>query len=296
MLNAGGAVPGDRYDDALFENPGTPGRHWLEVRLIGVRVEPRGDRREDPRSPSRRPEAPARAAGCAIARCRAAARSARTATPSTSASAAPPPSSRSRSTGRPARRARCSGTPQSTRCWRSARTPPHLWSDHGRRSGSGEPTGLPAPIGTDRTATDPLTGRVGPSPGRYQSQSDSCSARPAGGPGRAGRRPRSTPRSRPGRAPHPEGAGRGHHPRPGGAAPSGGRPGGRHHQLRGLSQDQAEQRRRAVEPRRGLRPARTASPTASPSTARRWPRPGQPDVSAPTWRWRSTRAATTPRR
>jgi hypothetical protein len=37
VLNAGGAVPGDRYDDALFENPGTPGAHWVEVRLIGVR-------------------------------------------------------------------------------------------------------------------------------------------------------------------------------------------------------------------------------------------------------------------
>ena len=37
VLNAGGAVPGDRYDDALFENPGTPGQHWLEVRLIGTR-------------------------------------------------------------------------------------------------------------------------------------------------------------------------------------------------------------------------------------------------------------------
>ncbi|MFL5333038.1 MAG: CRTAC1 family protein, partial [Geminicoccaceae bacterium] len=37
VLNAGGAVPGDRYDDALFENPGTPGQHWVELRLIGVR-------------------------------------------------------------------------------------------------------------------------------------------------------------------------------------------------------------------------------------------------------------------
>jgi hypothetical protein len=36
VLNAGGAVPGDRYDDALFENPGTPGSHWLLVKLIGV--------------------------------------------------------------------------------------------------------------------------------------------------------------------------------------------------------------------------------------------------------------------
>ncbi|MEO5823885.1 MAG: CRTAC1 family protein [Vicinamibacteraceae bacterium] len=36
VLNAGGAVPGDRYDDAVFENPGTPGRHWIDLRLIGV--------------------------------------------------------------------------------------------------------------------------------------------------------------------------------------------------------------------------------------------------------------------
>ncbi len=37
VLNAGGAVPGDRYDDAVFENPGTPGTHWIALRLIGVR-------------------------------------------------------------------------------------------------------------------------------------------------------------------------------------------------------------------------------------------------------------------
>jgi ASPIC and UnbV/FG-GAP-like repeat len=37
VLNAGGAVPGDRYDDAVFENPGTPGRHWVDLRLIGAR-------------------------------------------------------------------------------------------------------------------------------------------------------------------------------------------------------------------------------------------------------------------
>ena len=36
VLNAGGAVPGDRYDDALFENPGTPGQHWIALRLIGA--------------------------------------------------------------------------------------------------------------------------------------------------------------------------------------------------------------------------------------------------------------------
>jgi hypothetical protein len=36
VLNAGGAVPGDRYDDALFENPGTPDQHWIALRLIGA--------------------------------------------------------------------------------------------------------------------------------------------------------------------------------------------------------------------------------------------------------------------
>jgi hypothetical protein len=37
VLNAGGAVPGDRYDDAVFENPGMPGQHWVALRLIGQR-------------------------------------------------------------------------------------------------------------------------------------------------------------------------------------------------------------------------------------------------------------------
>jgi hypothetical protein len=36
VLNAGGAVPGDRYDDAVFENPGTAGQHWVALRLIGA--------------------------------------------------------------------------------------------------------------------------------------------------------------------------------------------------------------------------------------------------------------------
>ena len=30
-------MPGDRYDDAVFENPGTPGRHWIDLKLVGVR-------------------------------------------------------------------------------------------------------------------------------------------------------------------------------------------------------------------------------------------------------------------
>lgn len=34
----GGAVPGDGYYDALFENPGFPGTHWLQVRLVGVQT------------------------------------------------------------------------------------------------------------------------------------------------------------------------------------------------------------------------------------------------------------------
>ena len=55
-----------------------------------------GSARRSGSSSRRARRTPARAAGCAIARCRAAARSGRTATPSTSASAAPPPSSRSR--------------------------------------------------------------------------------------------------------------------------------------------------------------------------------------------------------
>ena len=32
----GGAVPGDKYYDALFQNPGFPGHSWLDVRLEGV--------------------------------------------------------------------------------------------------------------------------------------------------------------------------------------------------------------------------------------------------------------------
>jgi hypothetical protein len=37
VLNVGGAVPGDRYEDALFENPGTPGNNWITVKLVGVK-------------------------------------------------------------------------------------------------------------------------------------------------------------------------------------------------------------------------------------------------------------------
>ena len=35
LLNVGGAVPGDRYDDALFRNPGGYGNSWLSLRLVG---------------------------------------------------------------------------------------------------------------------------------------------------------------------------------------------------------------------------------------------------------------------
>ena len=82
VLNAGGAVPGDRYDDALFENPGTPGNHWIDVRLIGVRSNRSGIGAKYSASTARRA-----APGSAIARSRAAGRSAPTATSSTSASA-----------------------------------------------------------------------------------------------------------------------------------------------------------------------------------------------------------------
>jgi hypothetical protein len=38
VLNSGGAVPGDRYEDSLYENPGTAGRNWISVRLVGVKT------------------------------------------------------------------------------------------------------------------------------------------------------------------------------------------------------------------------------------------------------------------
>lgn len=37
VMNVGGAVPGDRYDEALFRNPGGFRNHWLVVRLVGER-------------------------------------------------------------------------------------------------------------------------------------------------------------------------------------------------------------------------------------------------------------------
>jgi hypothetical protein len=38
MLNVGGAVPGDNYDEALFENPGGYGNNWTSLKLVGVKT------------------------------------------------------------------------------------------------------------------------------------------------------------------------------------------------------------------------------------------------------------------
>ncbi len=38
VLNVGGAVPGDRYDEALFENPGGFGNNWISLKLVGVKT------------------------------------------------------------------------------------------------------------------------------------------------------------------------------------------------------------------------------------------------------------------
>ena len=38
VLNVGGAVPGDNYDEALFENPGGYGNNWISLRLVGVKT------------------------------------------------------------------------------------------------------------------------------------------------------------------------------------------------------------------------------------------------------------------
>ena len=37
VLNVGGAVPGDRYEDALFENPGGA-NNWVSLKLVGVKT------------------------------------------------------------------------------------------------------------------------------------------------------------------------------------------------------------------------------------------------------------------
>jgi hypothetical protein len=39
LLNVGGAVPGDNYGEALYENPGAGGsNHWISVKLVGVKT------------------------------------------------------------------------------------------------------------------------------------------------------------------------------------------------------------------------------------------------------------------
>jgi hypothetical protein len=38
VLNIGGAVPGDNYDEALFENPGGWGNNWISLKLVGVKT------------------------------------------------------------------------------------------------------------------------------------------------------------------------------------------------------------------------------------------------------------------
>ncbi len=38
FVQAGGAAPGDRAHAVLFQNPGSPGHHWLTVKLMGTRT------------------------------------------------------------------------------------------------------------------------------------------------------------------------------------------------------------------------------------------------------------------
>jgi ASPIC and UnbV/FG-GAP-like repeat len=38
VLNVGGSIPGDDYDDALFENPGGSGNNWISIKLVGVKT------------------------------------------------------------------------------------------------------------------------------------------------------------------------------------------------------------------------------------------------------------------
>jgi hypothetical protein len=38
VLNVGGAIPGDNYDEALFENPGGYGNNWISLKLVGVKT------------------------------------------------------------------------------------------------------------------------------------------------------------------------------------------------------------------------------------------------------------------
>ena len=110
FLEAGGAVPGDRAHNVLFQNPGY-GHHWLTVKLVGDPDQPRRPRGPDPgrlAGPRRRgrrratgPSRPGRA-------------SAAIPWPARSAWAGPRRSARSRSPGRPAGSARRSATSRST--------------------------------------------------------------------------------------------------------------------------------------------------------------------------------------
>jgi hypothetical protein len=47
VLNSGGAVPGDNYQDSLYENPGGWENNWISVKLVGVKTNRAGHRRED---------------------------------------------------------------------------------------------------------------------------------------------------------------------------------------------------------------------------------------------------------
>jgi hypothetical protein len=38
VLNSGGAVPGDNYQESLYENPGGWGNNWVSVKLVGVKT------------------------------------------------------------------------------------------------------------------------------------------------------------------------------------------------------------------------------------------------------------------
>ncbi|QEH35364.1 FG-GAP repeat protein [Aquisphaera giovannonii] len=60
FVEQGGATPGDKAYNLLFRNPGRPGRHWLEVRLVGTRTNRaalaatlRADLAATPNSPAR---------------------------------------------------------------------------------------------------------------------------------------------------------------------------------------------------------------------------------------------------
>ena len=51
--NVGGAVPGDRYDDAVFPDPGGYGHNWISLKLVGVKTN-RVASAHDPSHPCRR--------------------------------------------------------------------------------------------------------------------------------------------------------------------------------------------------------------------------------------------------